>query len=108
VGLQHPPPSFQSFKRLVLSHPHSPLAKFDGPEDDGVRGVFHETTEENKGKEFALGGFTSPPPMGVEDVEVSLLHMIFDLKGVLVGKEYFSKLITFYLHCLTWFMVLPY
>ncbi len=69
--------------------PHSPLAGFNGAEDDALPSVFHGTTKEDKGKELALGGFRFPPPMDIEDVEVSPLHMIFDLKGVLVRKECF-------------------
>jgi hypothetical protein len=73
---------------LVLSHPHSPLAGFNGPKDDGVRGVFHETTKEDKGKELVLGGFKSFPPMDIKDAKVNPLHVIFYLKGVFVGKVF--------------------
>ncbi len=51
--------------------------------------VLHEFAEEDKGKELAFRNFKPPPPIDAEDAEVSLLHMIFDLKGVLVGKDYF-------------------
>jgi len=88
-GFLSPPPFLPSLKRLVLSRPHSPLAGFNGPEDDGVSGVLHETTKEDKGKELVLGGFKSFPPMDIKDAEVNPLHVIFDLKGVFVGKEYF-------------------
>jgi hypothetical protein len=64
------------------------LVGFNGAENDGVCGVLHETTKQDKGRELTFRGFKSPPPMDVEDVEVSPLHMIFNLKGVLVGKEY--------------------
>ncbi len=46
---------------------------FNGAKDDGVHGIFHETTEQDKGREFTLGGFRSPPLVDVEDMEVSLL-----------------------------------
>ncbi len=75
---------------MVPSHPHSPLARFDGAKDDGVHGILHETTEEDKGKELTLGGFKSPPHMDAKDTKLSPLHMIFNLKGFLVGKEYFK------------------
>jgi hypothetical protein len=58
-------------------------------EDDALRGIFHETAKENKGKEFAFGGFGSLLCVDTKHVEVSPLHMIFDLNGVIVGKEYF-------------------
>ncbi len=32
----------------------------------------------------------SPFPVNAKDVEVNILHVIFYLKGVLVGKEYFK------------------
>jgi hypothetical protein len=63
---------------------------FNGAKDDGVCGVLHEIVEEDKGKKFALGGFKSPPLVDAKDAKVSPLHMIFDSKGVLVGKEYFK------------------
>jgi hypothetical protein len=66
------------------------LARFDGAKEDALLGVLHEIAKEDKGKELALGGFRSPPPMGAKDTEVSPLHVIFDSKGVLVGKEYFK------------------
>ncbi len=34
-----------------------------------------------KGSKFAFKGLRSPPLIDEEDVEVSPLHMIFDLKG---------------------------
>ncbi len=90
-GFLSPPPSFPSFKQLVLSRPHLRLAGFNGPKDDGVCGIFHETTKENKGKKRIFGGFKYFPPMSIKDEEVSPLHVIFDLKGVFVGKEYFKS-----------------
>jgi hypothetical protein len=62
---------------------------FDGVEADIVPRVFHESIEQDKGKEFTFEKFKSLPPMDVEDAEVSFFHMIFNLKGVLVGKDYF-------------------
>jgi hypothetical protein len=63
---------------------------FDGAGDDKLPIFLHETTEENKGKELILGGFKSPPFIDAADTKVSPLHMIFDLKGAFVGKEYFK------------------
>jgi hypothetical protein len=62
---------------------------FNGAKDDGVHGILHKTTKQDKGIEFTFRGFKFPLPMDAEDVEVTSLHMIFDLNGVLVGKEYF-------------------
>jgi hypothetical protein len=50
---------------------------------------FHEFAKENEGKELALEVFRSLLAIDAEDVEVSILHVIFDLKGVFVGKDYF-------------------
>ncbi len=54
----------------------------------GLPSILHAIVEENKGKEFVFGGFKSSFLVDTKDVEVSPLHMIFNLKGVLVGKEY--------------------
>ncbi len=43
-----------------------------------------------RGSKLPLKGFKYPPLINIKDFEVSLLHVIFYLKGVLVGKEYFS------------------
>ncbi len=83
-----PPPSLPSFMSLVLLCPHLPFVGFDGP-DDGVHGVFHETTKEDKGKKLAFGGFRSLPLVDIKNIKVSLLHVLFNLKGVFDGKEYF-------------------
>ncbi len=64
--------------------------RFIGAKDDTLHGVLHEFVKEDKGKEFILKGFKSPPPIDASDVKVSPLHVIFDLKGVLVRKEYFN------------------
>ncbi len=57
--------------------------------DDKFLGVLHETIKRDKEKELIFKGFKSPPFINAKDVEVNPLHMIFDLKRVLVGKEYF-------------------
>jgi hypothetical protein len=62
---------------------------FDGVGVDKLTRVFHEVAKENNGKEFALRSFRYFPLVDTEDTKVSPLHMIFDLKGVLVGREYF-------------------
>jgi hypothetical protein len=62
---------------------------FNGAEDDTLLGVFHESTEQNKEKKFTLKVFKSFPPINVEDAKVNPSHLIFDLKGAFVGKEYF-------------------
>jgi hypothetical protein len=62
---------------------------FNGAGDDPLPSVLHETAKEDKGKELTLRGFKSPPLVDAEDAKVSPLQVIFDLKGVLVGKEYF-------------------
>jgi hypothetical protein len=76
-------------KPSVSSRLQSLLVGFDGVKNDKLPRVFHEIIAEDKGKEFSLGGFKSPP-INVKRVEVNPLHVIFDLKGVFVGKEYFK------------------
>jgi len=88
--LHFPPTSLLSIKPLILTRPHSTLAKFDGAEDDTLHGKFHESTDEDKCKELMLWGFRSPLPIDTKDIKVSPLHMIFDLKEVFVGKDYFK------------------
>jgi hypothetical protein len=63
---------------------------FNGAGDDTLLGVLHEFAKEDKGKKFALKDFRSPHPVNAKDAEVSSLHMIFNLKGVFVGMEYFK------------------
>jgi hypothetical protein len=63
--------------------------RFNGAENDKLLGVLHEIAEEDKGKKLAFEGFGSPPPIDAMDVEVNPLYVIFDLKKVLVGKDYF-------------------
>jgi hypothetical protein len=46
--------------------------------------------KEDKGQKLAFKGFKYPPPIDTKNVEVSPLHVIFNLKGVLVGKDYFK------------------
>jgi len=74
---------------FVSSRLQSPLMGFDGARNDKLFKVLHEIVEENKGKKITLRGFKSLP-IDAKDVEVSPLHMIFNLKGVLVGREYFK------------------
>jgi hypothetical protein len=57
---------------------------FNGVGADTVPRVLYESIEQDKGKEFAFEVFKSLPPVDVKDAEVSFLHMIFNLKGVLV------------------------
>jgi len=63
---------------------------FDGIGYDSFLGDLHETAEEDKGKKLIFKGFRSLLPVNAKDVEMNLLHVIFYLKGVLVGKEYFK------------------
>jgi hypothetical protein len=88
--LHFPPTSLLSLKPLIPTRPHSTLARFNGAEDDTFHGIFHESTDEDKGKELMFWGFRSLLPIDAEDIKVSPLHVIFDLKGVLVGKDYFK------------------
>ncbi len=67
-----------------------PLARFNGLKIDTLPRILHEIIEEDKGKKLAFGGFNSLLLVDVEDTKVSPLHMIFYLKGVFVGKEYFN------------------
>jgi len=62
---------------------------FDGARNDKLFKVLHEITEEDKGEKITLEGFKSFL-VYAKDTEVSPLHMIFDLKGFLVGNEYFK------------------
>jgi hypothetical protein len=66
-----------------------PFAGYDGAKDDKLFGVLHEIIKKIKGKKLAFEGFKVPPFVNAKDAEVSPLHVIFDLKGILVGKEYF-------------------
>jgi len=82
--------SLPSFKPLVPTQLHLTLVGFNGVRDDTFLGVLHEFAKEDKGKKFTLRDFRSPHPVDAKDAEVSSLHMIFNLKGVFVGKEYFK------------------
>jgi len=62
---------------------------FDGVGTYTCLRFFHEFAKENEGKELVLEVFKSPLAIDAKDVEVSILHVIFDLKGVFVGKDYF-------------------
>jgi hypothetical protein len=63
--------------------------RFNGAGDDTLLGVLHETIKKDKGKELVFKSFKSPLLVNAKDAKVSPLHMIFDLKRVLTGKEYF-------------------
>jgi hypothetical protein len=43
--------------------PHSTLLGFIGVKNDTFPGILHEFAKEDKGKELALGGFKSLPPI---------------------------------------------
>jgi len=62
---------------------------FDGARVDTLPRVFHESVKQDNEKELALGVFKSPPLIDAEDTKVSPLHVIFNLKGVFVVKDYF-------------------
>ncbi len=62
---------------------------FDGVGVDTFPRVFHKSTKQDKGKKLALGVFRSPLPINIENAKVNPLHVIFDLKWVLVAKDYF-------------------
>ncbi len=79
-------PSLRPFVSLC---PQSPLVGFHGVGDKKIPQVFFEIAEEDKGPKLALGGFKSPPLVDAKDEEVNPMHVIFDLKGGLVGKDYF-------------------
>ncbi len=90
MSLPHFTPRFLlSLEPFVPSWLHLPLARFDRAKDDTFPGVFHEIVKEDKGKELILEDFRSPPPIDIKDMEVSPLHVVFNLKRVFVGKEYF-------------------
>jgi hypothetical protein len=63
---------------------------FDGAGNERLLGIIHETIEEDKGPKLAFKCFRSLPLIDEEDVEVNPLHMIFDLIGVLIGRDYFK------------------
>ncbi len=65
------------------------LARFDGVGANTFLRILHEYAKQDKGKELIFGAFRSPPPVNAKDVKVSPLHVIFDLKRVLVGRDYF-------------------
>jgi hypothetical protein len=58
--------------------------------DEKIPPVLHEIGKEDSGLEFALKGLRSLLFINAWDFEGSFLHVIFDLKGVIVGKEYIS------------------
>ncbi len=87
--LNSTPVFFPSFGPFVSLRPQSTLARFHGVGNEKLPQVFLEFAKEDKGLKLAFRGFKFLPPIDVEDVEVNPLHVIFNLKGVLVGKDYF-------------------
>jgi len=65
------------------------IVGFDGARNEKPLLVLHEIVEEDKGPQLAFGGLKSPSPIDTKGAKVSPLHVIFNLKGVLVGKDYF-------------------
>jgi hypothetical protein len=62
---------------------------FDVARNEKLLLVLHVITKEDKGPKLALRGFRSSSFANVKDTKVNILHMIFNLKGVLVGRAYF-------------------
>ncbi len=79
-----------SLQELVLTHPHSTLVGFNGDETNTFIGIFDEFFKQNKGKKLTFRMFKSPPPIDAKDIKANPLHVIFDLKGVLVEGYYFG------------------
>ncbi len=52
-----------TLKPSVPMQPHSTLLGFIGVKNDTFPGILHEFAKEDKGKELALGGFKSLPPI---------------------------------------------
>ncbi len=71
---------------------------FDGVKNDKLPRFLHETAKEDKGKELILEGFKFLLLIDAKDTKVSPLHVMFDLKGVFVGKEYFKIITSFLCH----------
>jgi hypothetical protein len=68
-----------------------PLVGLDNARDVKLPAILHEIgKKDTRGSKLPFRAFKSPPPVDIKDFEVNLLHVIFYLKGVLVGKEYFS------------------
>jgi hypothetical protein len=66
------------------------LVGLDDVRDVKLLTIVHEIGEQDtRGSKLPFRGFKSPPPIDIKDFEMSLLHIIFYLKCVLVGKEYF-------------------
>ncbi len=51
--------------------------RFHGTENEKLPRVLHEITKEDKGPKLVFGGFKSPPPIDIKDVEVNPLYVIF-------------------------------
>ncbi len=80
--------SLPSLQQLVPTQSHLTLMGFDGVEAETFFIVILESFEEDKGREFPFKIFKSPF-VDLEDAEVNPLHVIFNLKEVFVGKDYF-------------------
>jgi hypothetical protein len=65
----------------------SPLEGFHRVGDEKFPQVFLEFAKEDKGPKLIFEGFKFSPFVAAKDMEMSPLHMIFNLKGVLVGKD---------------------
>jgi hypothetical protein len=86
--LHSPLASLSSLEPLVLMQSHSTFTRFDGARNDTFLVVLHESVEKDKGKKLALRSFRFLPPVDAKDAEVNPLHMNFNLKKVLVRKDY--------------------
>ncbi len=60
---------------------------FNGAKDEKLLPILQEIIEKDMGLELFIEGFRYFPPVDTEDVEVIPLHVIFDLKGVFVGRN---------------------
>jgi hypothetical protein len=82
--------SLLALRPFVPLHLQSPFARFHGVGNLKIYWIFHEIIEEDKGPKFTFKGLKSPPPIDTKDTEVNPLHIIFNLEGVLIGKDYFE------------------
>lgn len=80
--------SLSSLEPLILTQLYSTFTRFDGARNDTFPVILHESVEKDKGKNLALRSFRFPPPVDATDAAVNPLHMNFNLKKVLVGKDY--------------------
>jgi hypothetical protein len=65
----------------------SPLEGFHEVGDEKLPQVFLEFAKEDKGPKFIFEGFKFSPFVDAKDMDMSPLHVIFNLKGVLVEKD---------------------